>query len=195
METVGVILASVFAGVFLVLLVAGMVMLIVLHLRSKKESQALRESMANFIKLSAETQNLQLQQLTGIIEGARSSFTGIRQDIKTSQETQAKSLAKTLKDHETAFRETIGKINGDVLLKASMQAVQALRELSALSITLKNLLVDHETPAASSELGPEEYGPSDTIYAKVSEASRMDMAEMNEAVAEAAPLYSTGMAE
>lgn len=195
METVGVILASVFAGVFLVLLVAGMVMLIVLHLRSKKESEALRESMANFIKLSAETQNLQLQQLTGIIEGARSSFTGIRADIKTSQEAQAKALAKTLKDHETAFKETIGKINGDALLRASMQALQATREISALCITLKSLLSDHEAPAAMTELGPEEYGPSDTIYSRQSEAARLDQAELNDAVAEVAPLYSNGMAE
>lgn len=206
MNSVAISIVSVFAGVLLVLLIGGMAALIVLHLRAAKAHRELltrmdvfaQETTENFATFSTSLAGVLTQQRADVgtmIDGARSSFTGIRQDIKTAQEAQGKSLAKSLKEFEAAFRESIGKINGEALFKASVENMRAVREMTALCITLKSVLADHEAPAALTELGPEEYGPSDTIYSRVAETARLDEAAQDEAAAESAPQFSSGMAE
>lgn len=191
MNVAAIVIASIFGGALFIVILAGMAALIFLHLRAAKERAELTKTLTAFQEKMESITGQAKADLTGIVESAKSSFSGIRVEIKTSQELQAKALGKSLKEFEAAFRETIGKINGDMLLKSSMQALQATREISALCVTLKSLLVDHEAPAATSELGPEEYGPSDTIYSQVSPAARMDAALEQQEAADAAPLFST----
>ena len=83
-------------------------------------------------------------------------------------------------------------INGEMLQQASLRAVQALRELAVLAVSLRNLLHEHEE-APRKDLGPEEYGPSDTIYDTQSATGRKD----DEAFANDldAPVFSTGATE
>jgi hypothetical protein len=194
MSSVGLILASFLAGILMLLIVAGLAALIWLHIRSQRQMEELAKNLVGFSQELMDTLELHRTDTTSMIDGARSSFTGIRQEIKTSQDAQAKALAAALKAHETAFKDTIGRINGDVLVKASVEAIRATRELSVLAQTLKNLLADHAAPAAT-DLGPEEYGPSDTIYAMRNDAGRLDDSAMQDEADEQAPLFSGGMTE
>lgn len=203
MNSVAVAIIAVFFGALLVLLIGGMGALVYLHLKANRAhaellarmeafEKSIQESFSSFGEdLEATLTKYQGESVT-LIDGARSSFTGIRQDMKASHDALAKGIAEVLTKHEMAFKESIGRINGEALLKASMQALQATKEISALCFTLKNLLVDHQAPAAETELGPEEYAPSDTIYTKMSEAARMDAAIADMEAADNEPQFSTG---
>lgn len=161
METVGIVLVSLLAGAILLVNMAGMVTLIVLHLRARKMHSELVKAMTEF---TGETSR--------IVEACRSAFGGIRQEIKSAMEGQTRAIGTTIGAHEAKFNEALGKINGEALMRASVEALRALKELSALTVTLKNLLVDHSAPAA--ELGPEEYGPNDDLFVKQGDTARMD---------------------
>lgn len=173
MNTIGVVALSLLAGIFLVILVGGLATLIVLHLRVQKSHAGLVEAMAVFTAKQESSIGRTLEGLEKIVESARSSFGGIRQDIKTSQDAQGKLLTKSLKDHEAVFSEKVGAINGQVLEQASIRAMRALDGLNQLTNTLRNLLHSHEMRPGT-ELGPEEYGPSDELFVKQGDTARMD---------------------
>lgn len=194
METVGIILASILGGIFVVVLVGGMATLIVLHIRGQKSAAALQKSMADFIAESKMGQDSFQKELSGIVDGARSSFSGVRTEVAKALETQLKAVSKALKDQEQVFADKVGNINGEVLQAASIRALQSCRDLSSLTITLRNMLVEHEVQPGAN-LAPEEYGPSDTIYAMQGAVDRADAASIRDEAEELQPQFSQGMTE
>ena len=178
MNVAGIFLLSILGAILFVVLIAGIAAMIVLHFRTQRMFGELKESLTAFST-----------DLKGMVEKTQTSFTGIRADIKTAQEKQGKELSKTLKEHEAAFRDTIGKIDGETLVRASVQALHTMRELAALAQTFKNLLADHEAPAAMN-LAAEEYGPSDTIYEMPSRTSQLDEVALREEAREMEPLFA-----
>jgi hypothetical protein len=194
MATVGLVLLSVFGGIFFVLLVGGMATLIVLHVRGQKSAKEHAGAMADFAEDMESLLESQRAELTSLIEGARASFSGIRQEIKASQDAQSKVLAKALKDQEAVFEAKVGNINGEILQAASVRAVQACSKLSTLAVTLQTMLVAHEVQPGA-DLAPEEYGPSDTIYDSQNITGRRDDAALAEEAEELAPILSQGNSE
>lgn len=207
MNVVGIIALSLLAGIVLVVIIGGLVTLVLLHLRVQKSQTELVKALTEFTSkwesssgqavdnlerlmedAGKEFCDIAVQyktELVGVVESARSSFGGIRQDIKTSQENQTNSIGIVLKAHAERFEAAMSRINGEALTRASIEALRALRELSALTVTLKNLLVDHQSPAA--ELGPEEYGPSDELFVGQSDTARLD----DVAARDEATIYAT----
>lgn len=172
MNTVGIIALSLLAGIVLVIIIGGLATLILLHIRVQKSHTALVNAMEKFTADIWSSSGQARESLSGIVEGARNSFGGIRKEIVTAQENQSKSIEIVLKAQGEQFNAALGKINGEALTRASVEALRALKELSALTVTLKNLLVDHSAPAV--DLGPEEYGPNDDLFVKQGDTARMD---------------------
>ncbi len=194
MQTTAAIIIALFAGALFIVIIGGMATLIFLHIQGQKSAAALQKSMADFIAESKSGQESFQKELAGIVDGARSSFSGVRTEVAKALETQLKAVSKALKDQEQVFADKVGNINGEVLQAASMRALQSCRDLSSLTITLKNLLVEHETMPGA-DLAPEEYGPSDTIYSQPSIVDRADAAAIRAEVEELQPQYSQGMTE
>lgn len=191
MNVIGIIALSLLAGIVLVVQIGGLATLIVLHLRVQKSHVALAAAMEKFAMDAASSSGQARESLSGIVEGARNSFGGIRKEIVTAQENQSRSIEIVLKAHSEGFNAALGKINGEALTRASIEALRALRELSALVVTLKNLLVDHQAPAA--ELGPEEYGPSDELFVRTSDTARMDAQEERESASIYGSQFDAGL--
>jgi hypothetical protein len=205
MATFGIVLASIFGGILFVILVAGIAAMIFLHLRTQKEYRALsqqmntfaKETTRNFESFSSDLAAVLTQQRADVgtmIEGARSSFTGIRQDIKAAQDSQAKAIGIVLKKHEAAIDDLLGKFNGKQIEAAAIRIVGATKEMVRVASLLNQLVMSQDVMPAN-DLAPEEYGPSDTIYGRQSEAAILDNAVLDEEAAEVAPQFSTGAAE
>lgn len=183
MNVAAVVIVSVVAAILLVLLVAGMGAMIFLHLKTQKAIVELQTAIAEF---AGESKTL--------IEGARSSFTGIRQDIKAAQDSQSKAIGIVLKKHETAIEDLIGKFNGKAIEIAAYKITGATAKVERVVGLLNQLVMDRDV-IQPNDLGAEEYAPSDTIYGTRSEAARLDDAVMEEEAAEMEPMYSNGLGE
>lgn len=195
MQTTASVIVALFLGALFVVIVGGMALLVFLHLRLQKMAKELSEMMGNFVPQLKSSTEASQKELNRILEGARSNFSGVRADVSKALETQMKSVSKAMKEQEQVFAEKVGNINGEVLQAASIRALRACQDLSALTVTLKNLLVSHEVSQPGAELGSEEYGPSDTIYAMQSATDRADAAVIREEVEELSPRFSMGMTE
>jgi predicted membrane metal-binding protein len=192
MNVAAAILIAIFAGAFLVVIVGALAALIVLHLRMRKSQ---KETLAAFTEFTTGLDSALAKQRSdtaAIIDGARNSFTGIRQEIKTSQEAQANALARTLKDHEQAFRETMGKINATALEAASVRGLQAANRIVQVAQTLQAMLIEGAAPPTGTDLAPEEAAPNDTIYAMQGYTARLDEAAEQFASEELTPQFSGG---
>jgi len=194
MQTTAAIIIALFAGALFIVIIGGMAALIVLHIRGQKSAAELQKSMAAFISESKTGQESFQKELSGIVDGARSSFSGVRTEVAKALETQLKAVSKALKDQEQVFADKVGNINGEVLQASSLRALQACRDLSILTNTLRNMLVDHEVQPGAN-LAPEEYAPSDTIYSRQGMVDRADEAAIRDEVDELTPQFSQGMTE
>jgi gas vesicle protein len=194
MQTTAAIIIALFAGALFIVIIGGMAALIVLHIRGQKSAAELQKSMADFIAESKAGQESFQKELVGIVDGARSSFSGVRTEVAKALETQLKAVSKALKDQEQVFADKVGNINGEVLQASSLRALQACRDLSILTNTLRNMLVDHEVQPGA-DLAPEEYAPSDTIYAMQGAVDRADAASIRDEAEEMQPQFSQGMTE
>lgn len=184
MQTASLVLISILGGVVLVVLVAALATVIVLHFRALKSNKELQAALTDY---AADFEKM--------IEGARSSFGGLRADIKASQDAQKKALDATLKKHEDAFRETMGRINATALEAASVRGLKAAQEMTQVAAMLKNMLLAHDVPQPGEDLGPEEYGPSETIYSRQGDTAKMDDIVAAAEAEDAAPLFAEVGAE
>ena len=168
MGTAGIVVISLFLGALFIVIIGALATLIYLHIRLKK---AMADVSSQF--------NVAAATINDSITGARTSFTGIRQDVKTALETHGNHVADVLAKHQKAFEETVGKVNGAALEAACVRIVKATGQISGVAKSLQALLYAQDggmEPAAPTAvpLAPEEYGPEDTIYAVQSPSARMD---------------------
>ena len=174
MNTASLILVALFGGALFVIVLLGVATLIYLHFQLKKQVES---AVLGFATAARE--------INESIAGARTSFSGIRQDVKISLENHGNQVADVLAKHQKAFEETVGKVNGAALEAACARSIQAAGQIVAVAKELKTLLYAAEggleTP--QTPLAPEEYAPSDTIYAIRGPAAKMDdLASAAEAV-------------
>lgn len=167
MNPAGLILASLFAGGFLVIIVGGLATLIYLHIQFKKQVATVTAQFAATAK-----------EITESITGARTSFGGIRQDVKTALTSHENQVGDVLAKHQKAFEETVGRINGVALEAACAHVVQASKQIAGVAVNLQRLLYpvdgEEEREPVRVPLAPEEYAPDDTIYSGQTSSARMD---------------------
>lgn len=165
MQTASVVIVSLFLGALFIVILGGMATLIVLHLRLKK---SLADASVAFVASVADMKSL--------VDGARTSFGGIRQDIKTALNEHGNLVADTLAKHEAAFQEKLGKINGAALEVACARAVKASNQIVQVASFLQTLMTSGSEPASAEAPAAEAYGPEDTVYARRSRTAEVDEA-------------------
>jgi hypothetical protein len=177
MNTAGIVVVSLFLGALFIVILLALATLIYLHLQLKK---AVADVSVKFAATAKE--------INDSITGARTSFTGIRQDVKTALDNHGNQVADVLAKHQKAFEETVGKVNGAALEAACVRIIKATGQISGVAKTLQAMLYAAdgglEPPAPSATpLAPEEYAPEDTIYSAQSPAAKMDsLAEALDAI-------------
>lgn len=174
METAGIVLLSIFGGAIFIVIIGALATLIVLHIRLKKSQnetekafrRAVDEINALVVKLSGD--------VDASISGARTSFSGIRSDIKTALDAHANQVGDTLAKHDKAFQDKLGKINGTALEAACVRAVQAANSIVQVASFLRKMIAEGGEPSTASNLAPEEYGPAETVYSQQSRTAELD---------------------
>lgn len=194
MNTAAIVLVSIFSGAFLIVIVGALAALIYLHVKAAKRDALMLDAMEQHQLALGSLVEEATTQMMATIESAKASFTGIRKDIKESQTTQETALVKSLMLHDKAFQETMARINPIALEAASAKILHATGSIAKVASTLQALLVTHDVPEAGADLLPEEYGPSDTVYAKQSDSARMDQALERMETEENAPMYEGSIA-
>ena len=176
METAGVVVLALFGGAIFIVILGGLATLIVLHIRQRKmQIEISAEFRAAVDKLGTLTQKL-AADVDGSISGARTSFGGIRTDIKAALEAHGNLVADTLAKHEAAFQEKLGKINGAALEVACARAVKASNQIVQVASFLQSLMTSGAEPASAEAPAAEAYGPEDTVYARRSHTAAVDEA-------------------
>lgn len=151
MNSAGLIVIAIFGGALLVLLLVGMLVLGWVLWQVKA-------AVAEHSKL---------------LESSKTQFAAIHADMARQQEQFAKDTHAVLQTHANAIGIIVGKINGDVLAEASVRAVNACARMEKMAVAVEKLLLTVDT-APESNLDPEAYGPTDTIYGTVSDVARGD---------------------
>lgn len=176
MQTAGIVVLCLFGGALFVLLVGGLATLIVLHVRLKRAMSEISTEFRHAVE-KMETASVKLSaDVEASIAGARTSFSGIRADMKTILTEHGNQVADTLARHDKAFQEKLGKINGAALEAACVRAVQAANQIVQVASFLRTMISEGAEPATASNLAPEEYGPSETIYSTQSRIAATDEA-------------------
>lgn len=180
MNTVGIVAISLLAGMFLLAMVAGLVLLIVLAMRL---SRALDKSQKENAAVYAETRTAlsgYQAEIKAAIDSAKASFSAIRTETKT-----------ILEEHRKQMQGGIEKINAEALQGAAARSIQACMRLEKVAVTMQSLFLDAET-RPTHEYGAEDFAPEATTFGgppsafSVGQTSAMD-AEAEAAAVQAAP--------
>lgn len=167
MNPAAIAIVSLFAGVVLVIIVGGLATLIYLHIQFKKQVATVT---AQFTATAKE--------ITESITGARTSFGGIRQDVKTALIAHGNEVGDVLAKHRKSLDEMIGKINGVALEAACAHVVRSSKEIAAVAVNLQRLLypIDgiEQGEVIRPPLAPEEFAPEDTVYVAQTATARSD---------------------
>ncbi len=165
MNTAGLVVVCLFAGALFVVILAALATLIFLVLQLKKQVTTAVSGFTTATKAIDDS-----------IAGARTSFAGIRQDVKASLTEHSNRTADVLAAHQKAFEDTVGKVNGAALEAACKRSIQAAAQIVDVATNLKQLLYAAEGGMEQPPvpLAPEEYAPSESIYATQSPTARAD---------------------
>jgi hypothetical protein len=192
MNTAAVVLVSIFIGALFIVILGGLATLIYLHIQVRKaQTEMLAEYQESTEWLRKMAGDL-VGEVSEQVSGARTSFSGIRTDIKAALESHGNLVADTLAKHEAAFQEKLGKINGAALEVACARAVKASNQIVGVATFLQKMLAEGAEPATDEKLAPDSYGPEDTVYTKQSRTAAVDEAifalEDLDAMSEHAPV-------
>jgi hypothetical protein len=152
MSTIGIVVISVFGGMFGLALLAGVILLIWLawDLRA-----ALRKSQEENLAVYKETRaalTTNQQEMKSIFESARGSFTSIQKETKA-----------LLESHQQAMRTEIAKINADALAGTIARMIEVCMRLEKGIAIFQKMIFDNET-RVTNEYGPEEFAPETTTF-------------------------------
>lgn len=176
-------------GIVFLVIVGGIAAVIYVQFRINKKQAEIEAAIQNFSTSLNSTLENYKQEIGSIVDGARQGFTGIRQDIKTSQENQEKKLSATMKALEKSFADTVGKINGDALQISAAKSIQAAARIERTANLLNQILMTHEVPQETN-LGAEEYAPTDAGRTIYSATAIQDQVVMQEEAQDATGLFS-----
>lgn len=143
---------SILVGAFCCLLLAALGLAIYAAWRAKKSADALAQW---FTAVQAKTDaalSTQAEELTKILEAAKSNFTGIRSEMRQALEMFASTTRQTIEGHQRYMDAAIEKINAEELSKASKQALYACREFQRIAAALQGLLLNAEQTEDDGEI-------------------------------------------
>ena len=144
MNTLGIVMLSLFVGVFLVVLLGALGVCVWAALMVRKAVAAHTKSIMDIA-----------QEMTAAATASRNAFSSIRQEMKT-----------LLEGHQKIVMEVVKAINADALQAASVRSIEACKRIENAVATL-NALVYAQEPAKENSLAPEATAPEGaTIYGR-----------------------------
>ena len=156
MGTLGIVMLSLFVGVFLVVLLAALGVGIWASYQARKA-----------VLVHAETMARMLQEMTQQTAASKGAFAAIKQEMKT-----------LLEGHQVIIASTVKAINADSLEIASIKIVNACKRMEQAVATLTTLVYDKDV-VQEVGLGSEEVAPAgQTIYGRSTGARQDDEAEL-----------------
>ena len=170
MQTLGVVALSALAGIFLILLLAGLGVMVYLAAKIQKSIQALSVEMQKFSAENRAATGDHEQQLAKILDNAKSTMVSIKQEMRGALQSS----------HETV-KSMVDRIKGNELQAASARIIGASIRLEKIASALQGLLLEQQESeidkqdASNIITGPwpadraEEYAPTSpapTIYDK-----------------------------
>jgi hypothetical protein len=174
MNVIGIIALSILCALVVVALLGAAGVLIWLAMRLRRELVEVQRQNAS---VYAETGKLQVatrDEIKIAIEGARSSFHGIRAQIQTviedsrkatdaAQVEQGKALNEVLATHRKEMQVGIDKINAEALQTVAVRLTQVcVRAEKAIGVLQQMILESERAPGA--EYGAEEFAPEETRF-------------------------------
>lgn len=192
MNEVGVVVISVLAGMFLLVLVAGLGYLVWIALDIRKSLVAINAEKSS---VYAETGKFLAElraDLKSQVEAGRSSFSGIRTEMKTLMEEHRGKTCSLLEDHrketgamivasEKAMQVGIDKINAEALAGAAGRTLQACLRLEKVATILQQMMIDTEG-RATHDYAPEEFAPETAFGTPPSSYNQSTTAALDEQV-------------
>ena len=144
MGTLGIVMLSLFVGVFLVVLLATLAVAVWASYQARKS-----------VLVHAETMAKMLQEMTQQTAASKGAFAAIKQEMKA-----------LLEGHQTIIAGTVKAINADALQEASVKIVNACKRMEQAVATLTTLIYAKDT-VEEIGLAPEEAAPAEnTIYGR-----------------------------
>lgn len=163
MSTIGIAALSLFCGLFLALLLAGLSTLIWLALTLRKTLAAVSVEMKS---VSFETRALLAQyqgEMVKQVESSKSSFGAVRTEIKTLLEEQRQKTHGILEEHRKQMQAGIDRINADALQGAAARAIQACLRLEKAVGVIQQLFLNGEE-RVTNQYGAEEFAPEESTF-------------------------------
>ena len=155
MGTLGIVMLSLFVGVFLVVLLATLAVAVWASYQARKS-----------VLVHAETMAKMLQEMTQQTAASKGAFAAIKQEMKA-----------LLEGHQTIIAGTVKAINADALQEASVKIVNACKRMEQAVATLTTLIYAKGT-VEEIGLAPEEAAPTgNTIYQRSTGARQDEEAE------------------
>jgi len=160
MGTIGIVAISVIAALFLFTLLAGLAALVWLAWQLRR---ILGESQAKTTAVYAETEALlkgYQAESKSLLESAKTAFASIRNEVRSTLETQRADLGVVLEHHRNQMQQGIDKINAEALQAAAARSIQACIRLEKVAVLLQQMFSDTEA-RVTNDYAPEEYAPEE----------------------------------
>jgi hypothetical protein len=155
-------IVALFAGLFLAVLVAGLITVIWSALGVKAAAKTLATELRGFQAENAK-----------VHESARSNFAAIRQEMREALKLYSADTTAILEAHRAQMGTMIENINGAGLGVAARGITDATRKLTQIAVTLQDLLVAREEVEETGEAA-EQYAPAGASIYAVSSTSALD---------------------
>ena len=174
MSTIGIVALSILAAMFLFALLGGVALLLWLAWRQKQQQDAAEKENRSVYAWTEKTMAANQSEIKSMLESAKASFTAIRNEVRTQQETHEKSLNRSLQeyrkelndlleDHRRQMQHGIEKINADALSSVAVRLTNVcIRTEKAIGILQQLVLESEKSP--NTEYAPEAFAPEDSQF-------------------------------
>ena len=170
MQTAGIVVISLCAGLFLALLLAGIGVLVYFARSNKLSTDRLSAELEKFYAENKAVLDDHAVQFKIVLDASKSNLTSMRQEMRASLEFSLKSVQSALSEHQARLDAAISTINANQLLEASKRGMAACGRLERVAAALQKWQIDAEAegeePAGGEITGAwpadraEEYGPA-----------------------------------
>ena len=199
MTTFEAVALAVFAGIFLALIVAALGVAIYLTWQVKRSADKLISNSESVYAWTKELLDQNAGQMRQVFDSSKSSFTGIRQEVRGALELASAETREALTAHQQVMTDLVAGINASELLKAVQRLVATSVRLEELAKVFNEWVMSQETeeiepanaePILFADFKPKvkyrstEYAPPASTYTSQSVAGQNDEAAMIEEAAD-----------
>ena len=197
MTTFEAVTLAVFAGIFLALIVAALGVAIYLTWQVKRSADKLISNSESVYAWTKELLDVHAGQMRQVFDSSKSSFTGIRQEVRGALELASKETREALTAHQQVMTDLVAGINASELLKAVQRLVATSVRLEELAKVFNEWVMSQEEPETANEApiqfadfkpkaryGAGEYAPPASTYTSQSVSGQNDEAAIIEEAAD-----------